>query len=173
VFFKRLAIVAAAAFAALSLSVAPGNAAAVPHIWNDSNSVGQCLGTSDSDNTVHMLYCDSSPETYWTINDLHTVQSTQTTGYLIHNNAGLCIAGYGQGASILSGTCNWNDPNEAWRVLYFKTDGGVKYYEISNSRTGYCLSVAGGSTAVGAPTITWICQHTADQLWGGPGTTVY
>ena len=168
---KRPTIVCGAAVAALTMSITPGAAATGGHMWNESPSVSECLDTSFNPGlsayTAVMWTCGSPTQQWQIAGTMHVTSAPKYTGYYIRNGT-QCLDGYSRGASVIAYTCNPNDPNQVWLPVYAKTDGGYTYDEFQNQKTGECLSVAGGSTANGADVITWTCQKTPDQEWGGP-----
>jgi hypothetical protein len=175
---KRLAIVCAAAAAALTMSIGPGSATTGGHLWNESPSTNLCLAIAwggTSSNTMQMSTCAASSVQSWHLSGPfggYTSTGAYVQGYWLIDDAGYCLSGYGSGAKVYAVDCDENSLNQFWQERWEKKDGTYDYYEIYLPLTGACLSVSGGSTRNGAPVITWTCQDTLDQQWGGPGTTV-
>ncbi|HEV2638841.1 MAG TPA: RICIN domain-containing protein [Actinocrinis sp.] len=148
----------------LALSLATGASASAggfSNAWNNSNSVNQCLALASSKlgNATVMWTCDNESGQKWQPAD-------NSRGDLIQNgvqDACLDGMGYGQGNHVYVEPCNGGLSQEWLPVLI----GSNNYIEWENVATSLCLSVAGGSTANGATVITWKCQDTADQQWGG------
>lgn len=148
--------------AVLALSVAgSASAAGYSHAWNNSNSVNECLALANSTvgNATLMWTCDSESGQNWQPSDTNS-------GDVIQNgvdDACLDSRGYGAGSHVYVEPCN-GGPNQEWYPL---VTGKGNLLEWQNKATNLCLSVAGGSTANGATVITWACQSTPDQEWGG------
>ncbi len=158
--FYTVGAVGSAAVFALAMS-GSASAAGYSHAWNDSPSVNECLATSA--NTVGqpaiMWTCDSEVGQQWvaTVGSDEQVQLKTTAGCLDSRN-------YGEGSKIYVEPCN-NSVSQGWFPYTSSNSSG--YNEWANYSSGLCLSVSGGSTGNGASVISWKCQGTPDQWWGG------
>jgi hypothetical protein len=163
---KRTAYAVGAVGSAAVLAIAVSGSASASatgysHAWNNSNSVNECLALADSTvgNATVMWTCDSEYGQNWGPSDT-------SAGDLIQNGVGgACLdgMGYGEGSHVYVEQCNGGASQE-WLPI---VTGSGNLLEWENGATKLCLSVAGGSTANGAKVITWKCQGTPDQLWGG------
>jgi hypothetical protein len=136
------------------------SAASVGSAWNDSPSVNECLATSE--NTVGlpaiMWTCDGETGQQW-------VATMATNGYVSLKTTAGCLdtMGGAEGSKVYVEKCD-NSTNQGW-FEYGQNSSG--YNEWASYSSGWCLSVSEGSTANGASVITWKCQGTPDQWWGG------
>ena len=165
--FASLAAVAVAVPLALATSAGPAGAVVGPgHLWNDSNSVNQCVAASGNHHNAQVIMwnCDAEAGQSWQ-NYMHY----DATAGQIKNGNGDCLdeTSQSEGSNIYAMTCmTGGDLTE--QLWDFVSVRGTTYVELVNRSSGMCLSVAGGSTANGSRVIAWKCQGTLDQLWGGP-----
>jgi len=84
-------------------------------------------------------------------------------------SSSLCIAVAGGStalnANIVQYTCDGND-----RSLWDWVDSGISYngthfYFLKNRHSGWCISTAGGSTAIWAPMVQYHCDANYARLW--------
>lgn len=160
----RAALLTGATLSAITLAIAvsgPASAAAnFTHAWNDSPSVNECLATSADTvgQPAIMWTCDSEPGQQWiaTVDGNNQVQISTPQGGCLDSKD------LGEGSRIYVEPCVGSQ-TQGW---YEQATSG-DYIEWANYGTGYCISVSGGSTARGASVISWKCQQTPDQFWGG------
>lgn len=164
---KRTAFALSAVSSAVVLAVSvTGSADATTigysHAWNNSNSVNECLALASSTlgNATVMWTCDSESGQNWLPYDMTGGTDALENGV---DEGGACLDGmnYGAGSHVYVETCDGSASQE-WTPIW---DGSLA--EWKNASTKLCLAVAGGSTATGAEVITWACDATPDELWGG------
>jgi ricin-type beta-trefoil lectin protein len=164
---KRAAstLCAAGSAAVLAIFVAgSANATTIgySHAWNNSNSVDQCLALASSTlgNATVMWTCDSESGQNWLPYD--TTEGTDTLENGVDEGSA-CLDGmnYGGGSHVYVEPCDGSS-SQQWAPIW---DGSLA--EWRNASTKLCLAVAGGSTSNGAEVITWACNATPDELWGG------